>query len=342
MRCLVTKVVWVGLVLVGGACGMDLPVPSLIDSVRVLGIQADRPEVGPGETVNLTALLVNVPEDATVQMEWTACVLPERGTGPLGGGGETGEGGGGGYGLSDGGTCVDLLASAPDSVIDLGKQTSVSVTIPEDFLSDGSNTARAYGLPLDAPLPEAALAGLHSIAGVNLTVTLVVTVDGESWISLKRINVSTAAEKNTNPSDMVFHLQRKEEAPKEAPEAAALLSDGSCLTTEHGGVLSVSPGTYYLSALNVPETPVEYEVLSIGNTEQGLDITTAKETYYYSVFSTLGEFGLTIVKSTGSRRASWKLPKSEAGTDGFLWVVTRDGRGGIDWCEQPITVQNTP
>jgi len=316
-------------------CNDDLPVPSRVDGLRVLGIQADPPEVAPGDTVSLKALLVDA-DGRSIEAAWTACVVPERGTGPLGGAGETGEGGGAGYGLNDGGTCLEMATIDPSAVMDLGSGTETTLTIPADFLDTWSNTAQAYGLPIDNPLPPSAIEGLHSIAGVNLTVTLVVTAGDDTLVALKRINVSTATDKNENPAGMAFHLELAKGAG-DAPETATPPEDGRCLTSEQGGVLSVYPGKFFLTALNVPATPVEYPVLTIGNTEADLDVITAEETYYYSLFSTVGTFNDDIMKSTGTRRVAWKLGTEDAG-DTTLWVVTRDGRGGAEWCEQPVTV----
>ena len=90
-----------GLVLGGlAACDTGLPKVYEIDGLRVLGIQAQPPEVAPGDTVMLTSLVVD-PEERPLTLSWSACVLSERGTGAFGGGGETGEGGGSGTGDKD-------------------------------------------------------------------------------------------------------------------------------------------------------------------------------------------------------------------------------------------------
>ena len=252
------------------ACDSGLPKEYQIDRLRVLGIQAEPPEVGPGDTVALTALVVD-PDERPLTLSWSACVLSERGTGPFGGGGETGEGGGGGYGISDAGSCLELNQIDESLVMDLGQGEGATLTIPEDFLSDWTHTARAYGLSKDKPLPEAARQGVTDIAGVNMVVTLVVQTGDETLVAIKRVNVSTASEKNLNPVNSAFHLTGVKDK-QDAPVTAAPPGDGSCLTEEHGGLLSLTVGKHFLTALNVPEEPVEYPVLTIGSMVDAVDV----------------------------------------------------------------------
>jgi len=333
-----TRWILVWVLLFGGlvACDQGLPKVYRVDRLRVLGIQAEPPEVAPGDTVTLSALVVDF-EERAISFAWSACVLPERGSGPFGGGAETGASGGVGYGIDDGGSCLEIKTVDPGLVIDLGNQEQALLTIPGDLLSDWSNIATAYGLPPDKPLPAEARQGLTDIAGVNMIITLEVRAGDDVLVALKRVNVSTAGEKNANPIDAVFHMTTVDDT-QDAPVKAETPADGSCLTTEHGGLLSVVPGKHLITALNVPTDLVEYPVLSIGTTVDLVDILTTQETVYYSVFSTVGKFSKRVFKSGGTRRVRWSVKEDDVG-DARLWVVTRDGRGGTTWCEQSILIE---
>ena len=173
-----------------------------------------------------------------------------------------------------------------------------------------------------------------------MTITLSVVAGDETLVVIKRVNVSTATEKNLNPTETAFHLTSVKDE-QEAPVTATPPGDGTCLTEEHGGVLSVGVGKHFLTALNVPPEPVEYPVLSIGSTVDAADVLVAKETYYYSVFSTAGDFNEKIFKSGGTRRVKWTLKEEDVG-EVQLWVVTRDGRGGATWCAQTVEVTPAP
>lgn len=58
------------------SCSEDLPPQSLVDKFRVLGVRADLPEISPGETVRVDALLADPSgEGRAVSYLWAACVL---------------------------------------------------------------------------------------------------------------------------------------------------------------------------------------------------------------------------------------------------------------------------
>jgi hypothetical protein len=70
--------------LVLAACDNGLPLPSLVDNLRVLGVRSEPPEGPAGATVALDALVVTPDPTTPVEMAWIACVPVSAATGPAG------------------------------------------------------------------------------------------------------------------------------------------------------------------------------------------------------------------------------------------------------------------
>jgi len=71
----VKRAIVVGLACALG-CASDEFVPvSVVDSLRVLAVRADKPIAAPGETVHLEALVAD-PHDRTPKMAWSSCINP--------------------------------------------------------------------------------------------------------------------------------------------------------------------------------------------------------------------------------------------------------------------------
>jgi len=324
--------------LVAPGCLEELPSPSRVDSLRVLAIQAEPPEVNPGTTVNLTAVAVDYPEQRSITYRWAACLLPERAAGFFGGNSAPNSGGGG-YGLDDPGNCVDLLdAGAPD-VIDLGNASTASLPIAADFFDDLGIVKAAYGLPDDAPIPDVLLTGLLAIAGMNLTVTLKVQAGDTVLTSFKRVNISLAFgdAANANPAGLAFQLYRSEdEATTTIPKTAEVPGGNKCFVGEDADTdLTVSRGTYEIAPVNLPDPAIGYQVILPSlNTEEPFELIEEEETYFHSFFSTQGTFGREIIKATANTRGEWVL--GDVTEPIPVWIVTRDGRGGLSWCHSTL------
>lgn len=74
--------VWMIAALVAFACGCtqseDLSDEAFVSGLRVLGVQAEPPEAAAGDAVKLTAWVVDT-LGRTVDVEWSACMLPSNG-----------------------------------------------------------------------------------------------------------------------------------------------------------------------------------------------------------------------------------------------------------------------
>ena len=315
--------------LVLGACPDELPRASLIDKLRVLAVRADQPEVVPGTTVALDALVVGH-GDTPVTYRWHACLAPERGRGFFGGGAGTGSSGGNSYAFDAPLTCAEVYALDPTQALDLGSDAIAALTIPEDFLK-AENVALAYGLGDFEALPDELIFGITAIAGVNMTVSLEVQAGDEVVQTFKRVNVSLAPDTNVNPEPPRFDL-RTEDAEETPVPASDTVSVGSCLPDD----ATLSKGTFLLRPLDVPDPPTSYSVIA-GTTDpdEPFRLIETEEVLFYSFFSTEGIFDREIIKSTGTPEASWRFEEVPSGPIP-LWVVVRDGRGGVSWCRSDL------
>ncbi len=59
-------------------CAKDLEGASLVDGLRLLGVQAEPPEAQPGDVVSLQAWVVDT-HGGSVDVSWSACLLPNNG-----------------------------------------------------------------------------------------------------------------------------------------------------------------------------------------------------------------------------------------------------------------------
>lgn len=326
-------------------CLDDLPDVGKVDKLRVLAVVADPPEAGPGDEVTLSALVVD-PEGREISYKWAACLAPEQETG-FGASPDTATSGGNGYSTNVPPTCVDLATDPETGSQDLGTAATATVTIPEDFLSDDAFTA-LYGLP--AGLPAAITGVLKSIAGANMTISLRVKAGETTLDTFKRVNISTSADKNKNPANVVFHLSP--DAPETEPPTTGEAPGGNrCFVGEADGPLEVSPGEWRILPLNIPVQPVTYLVLVNGtgpNNPLGAGTDTCPipgcaerdEVLFYSAFSTEGGFDPNIQKSTKkSGETVMTIPDDIVGDTLDLWMVTRDGRGGSTFCSSTLTIK---
>jgi len=309
-------------------CTPDFPDPSRVDKLRVLAIGADRPEVMPGETVQLSALVVNA-DGSDITYEWKACPLREQGRGSFGGGSGTAASGGGSYELESPGTCHDLELIEPMLVQDLGTSVTATVTIPEDILSDTS-VGEYYGFGADG-LPELVLNAVKMIAGVNYTVGLRVRSGDQVIDSFKRINISLSPDPNHNPDNLAFDLRAKD-TEYTGSDVGTSMGEGECLTVAG----SLDTNGRILRPLNLPENPPQYQVIGgTSDPSEPFGLYDTEETLFYSYFSTHGTFDDRLTKSKGRSEVGWDFATSPT-EPVHLWVVVRDGRGGTAWCHSII------
>ena len=93
--------------LAGGCSKADLAAAAFVDGLRILGVQAEPPEAHPGDTVTLTAWVVD-PRGRSIDVGWSECLLQSNGTANPG---CTNPGGNGVVGLGSG---LSITLTVPD------------------------------------------------------------------------------------------------------------------------------------------------------------------------------------------------------------------------------------
>ncbi len=321
-------------------CLEDLPDPTRVDDLRVLAVRAEPPEVSPGATVALDALVVD-PLGRPRTYAWYACIVADQGAGFFGGGGETSTSGGRGTALSDdpyGDSCIRRYEAGERWAMKLGEEPTATFEVPDDLFDSQDALKAAYGLSEDLTIPAEVELGFLGIAGMNYTVTLVVEVDGRRIETQKRVNISrdlqdASNRPNLNPDQPSIHVADRE-LKVEAPKTAAVPSGGRCFLDDTAPL--AAGRTFNLTPINFPDPPIDYLVLLAGTTtDEPFEIVEREEVLFYSFFATRGSLSKEVSKSTGEPQSEFRLKADEAGpTD--VWVVVRDGRGGTSWCHEPL------
>jgi hypothetical protein len=344
------RLAWLLVLLPIAGCLDDLPSPNEVTNLRILAIVAGPPEAAAGDNITLEALVIDA-QARDIAIEWRVCLSAERLAGFAGGNGSTQSSGGRGFGLDDPGTCFPVVGEALESeFVDIGTGTTASFVIPENFLDDTETILGLYGISADASPQLTAAAGLLlAIAGVNLNVAIRATAGDEVRVGFKRLNISTAAAKNVNPIDLAFDIRPDADDTEPEPTAEPPI-DNRCFVGEPGARVSLAVGKHTITALNVPDPHVTYEVL-VGGEDLSLEPSdqctipipgcqVRDENYFYSFFSTVGGFGSNIVKSSGDGAVEWEIEADKVPENRIvpLWIVVRDGRGGTGWCHSEVEI----
>ncbi|MFO0748051.1 MAG: hypothetical protein U1F43_20685 [Myxococcota bacterium] len=334
----------IGLVLAASACDDGLPSATKVTGFRVLAVRAEPPEVAPGDSVALDALMVDPSGAVPDSIKWYACIVADTGTGFFGGSSETQTSGGDGTPLPTdgyGGSCEKRALAHEPFTLELGEGPTATLPVPADLFDTDAALKAAYGLADDITIPAEVSAGLLGIAGVNYTVSMVTDIGGEHLETMKRVNVSLDSllpdnERNLNPVDLTLHIAAV--ADHVTPQAHTDPASGGHCFLDPSFVVAPD-GRYRLTPVNVPDPQASYVVLLAGSTSSGqaFDLQTIQETYFYSFFSTVGGLSKEISKAPGEPACDWHIPADATGPVD-LWVVVRDGRGGVAWCHEALAV----
>ncbi len=232
-----------------------------LEELRVLGVKAEPPAAKPGDKVTLSALTAN-PENAATTLSWYLCASPEA--------------------AADG--CPDT-----DGALSLGTGTSVSLTVPADYLNVDLTPAEKQN-------------------GRYLVVTLVAKTDQETVVSTKRVVVSQTPN-NKNPTIVDLKL---------------FDTDGSTALSPPWSLKLES--NYKLEATVSPESRDTYPRTDLqGNTQD------AKERLYLSWYLTEGSYEKGYLSKADDLSNVLQTPKEAPNKDLTLYLILRDGRGGVDW-----------
>jgi hypothetical protein len=275
-----------------------------ITDLRVLAVRAEPPELRPGETAVLDALVVD-PSGAQVNTFWVACDPDPTKLG--------------------GSACVQEGEF---------RQDVESGGIPTE-----AEGARVLGLgpsvPYGAPAETFAALGPEDLTrrrGLAAAVVLVAFTGAFA-------NVDEAIEKvRKNETPNVIVLKRikvvETDAPNRNPEIAEVRAGGAPLAA--GATLGIAPRAKAVLLAEPAAAAAEaYTFIGPeGETEERTERLTV------SWFTTAGEMGAV---SDGSYRVlageemEWIAPEEPGPAK--LWTVVRDGRGGVAWAERSAEVR---
>ncbi len=283
-------------------CIGDLDPKEIVVSPRILDIVADPPEVAPGGTVRLRAVVGG--NRGPVTYRWVACA----GADPFGGIG------GFGTGTGDDGCTGDAGLRLP-----LGSGAEATLVIPRESVDVESILAR-LGERAPRALVERFIRDIGVIVGVGVTIE----ADGRTVTGYKRVVVSLNPRPNANPPTPRVQVNSR--------WVSVPASGGAACVPEDGGGIRVP------RARNVTLTPdpneswlERYTVLTaVGAFEE------RTEEAFYSWYATNGELGRGLTRSP-TRDNVW-LPSDAPGSQS-LWFFLRDGHGGSSGCRLDLTVE---
>ncbi len=283
----------------------------LVDRTRVLAVRAEPPEAAPGAMITLSALVVD--PNGEPEVAWVACTVPidcpdyaavqalaGTDTSTL--------------------TAEELAAWQADAAaagfLAFGAGLSPTLLVSGGGPPDGPpDTGPPDTGPPDTDVPDSGSADTGARPTTSeLTIVLDVVPAGNSLadVTLGDAAATEIATKSVTVSDS--------EAPNANPVVAALRFDGeSGATVSRGAVI-----------------PLE-ATLTDGSTESYVDADgetqTEKPTFGYYVS------GGSLMQSSASAdnpEVSWTAPETTGTVN--VWVVVRDGRGGMDWKAATVTV----
>lgn len=303
----------------------ELDRKSIVNRWRVLAIQASLPEARPGMDVVLAPLVVTPEGEHAahgvdgVRFRWFACIRAEQVPG-LGGVQYDPEDPSDACGAADPRLRMELDAREDGSALVEGEVTDLLWPDP-DMLSEAAR--EMFG---EAISPEV-VARLLSTVGIQLTIELVVAQDGEEIMrAYKRITLVDRETLGTNPPEPRYRIGdvwisgRGVDAPWTCePE------EGEMPTLQGREEVILSPD---------PDDEgwrEGYWVLDITGA-----LTQVRERPYYAFLSTDGAFDQEVTRAP-IREEIWRAPE-EPGTYP-LWLVVRDGHGGMSACRTMVEVR---
>ena len=272
----------------------ELPQEWEVAYTRVLAIQAEPPEILPGETASFDALIGQPSgEESLLVRTWCACPTLDDGVG---------------FGCTLDPDLGNLSSDTPD--LDallasglIGVQPGWIDPVyqaPEDLLQPLDPLDRLEGLYV--------VIQLVALEGDELNWEESLLDPGELAVSYKRLIVSEASTPNQNPTLEAFEVEGFSVAKEET--------------------VAIDPGQPYELAIRILDDSVEtYEFVN----SQGVVEERLEEPYvaWYTTGGTLLE-SVTLHPYT---QADWISPK-RSGIDGTWYAVVRDRRGGMAWWSQ--------
>jgi hypothetical protein len=285
-----------------GACGTQFQPETLVDSLRVLSVVAEAPEIRPGGQATLSALEVDPSRPGGVTtLIWLGCD-PD----PVG---------------FDRSTCADVgallqfgsLLDYPPDISLLGFGNSVTYGAKPGLFDalDGGDPARFNGVsgPVLAVVVAAEVTPTTSIDDLHTLFGQMERGEVPNVLALTRVAISTRAVLNTNPHASRFLAD------------GAVVPDGARLQVRAGALVT-------LRVEAPPEAREAYQLILPSGVEDRV------ETLVAAWYSTGGRFSLPRVDLDGPQDTVFTAPGGSpddpvpARRFGNVWMVLRDDRGG--------------
>lgn len=283
-------------------CIGDLAPKEIVVSPRILDIIADPPEISPGGTVRLRAVVAG--NRGPVSYRWVTCAGADALSGV----------GGFGTGTADTGCTGDAGQRFP-----LGTGETATLTIPPASV-DLDRLLERFGDRAPRELVERYLREVGVIVGVGVHIE----ADGYVVDGYKRVVVSLNPRPNANPPTPRLRVNGR--------WVSVRAGGGPDCAPEEGGALRVPRGQNVTLAPDADESWTEpYTVLTAVGAFEG-----RTEQAFYSWYATNGALGRGLTRSP-TRDNEWR-PSEHAGAQS-LWLFLRDGRGGSSGCRVPVTVE---
>jgi hypothetical protein len=288
------------------ACDREEPEPFEVTELRVLGVRAEPAEVttalAQGEPVVFDALVVRA--EGEVTYAWSLC--PIAGPMTLG------------YPCFSDEIPEDVVAKLPEDLARclLGETGDEAIFAPEicsyatyELLMAGAKDAGVVPIDLD---PE---------KGFEMFVRLVVTDESDRRVeAVKQLRVSSAETPNVNPVLAGVTIRPKGAEPEVA----------SPWTPEEVRAIGVDTAPVLMAAYEEAEAETYDEVVD-GDTVESV------EELLFSWYVTSGRFQR--ARTAPDLMDNAYTPDGEgASGEGKLWIVVRDGRGGLGWIERRFSI----
>jgi hypothetical protein len=307
-------------------CGGDLPAASFIDKLRVLAVQANPPELGPGASTLLRALVVEPAQGSasTISYHWLACAAPTGvlselpcGVSPPGAPAPP----------QDPPRCADQPSASPCLLGD-----TPEVTLSPDRGVLGANPSGELLVSVtvaDRGAGEACLAAIAAHSGLPQD-------PDHCVVALKRVTVTDPA-RATTPLNANPRLQLLGVRPPgdQTSEPIALTEVGATFTFSDGK----NPPKRSLTVRRAEDAAElradgRYEILSVSWFTTGGKIDGGRSSFTPSGCASQSD--CPMVPPAMESTTDWEAPTSStidsSGAVQF-WAVIRDDRGGVGWLD---------
>lgn len=305
-----------GALLALAACSYDFERSSEITDRRILAVQVDPPELAAGtpvpDFVRARALVVD-PADplAVAEVRWSSCLRPARAAAQ--------------EGRAENTRCPDdegtvLLASGSTPI----ESVSQSIPLPENVAG-----VLAAGAGLPAP---------------QIHVQLEVDSEKGPLVAVKQVTVTTSLPEDQEPNRNPAIQGLKLDGTDWLPDEPRVIKYGDCPDERKREVVGEDDNLVTVCEHDLEPFFDEAEMQFYEERGFSGELELQRERLLFAWFASAGSFRQDITRSFDPRDPSpdnvgpqnkWREPPTQT-ERATLWVVVRDGRGGITWARREV------